>query len=553
MSTPETIKDYLVSIGMKVNDKSFKNATSAVKKFKGLSLTNFAKIASGATALASAVAVAMAKFATSVAEADRQTGLLARRLYTTKENARALSTAMKAMNIGSIEQLREVAQDPEIRSQFLELKNLARSLENPKTQQAMKEIRQLNFEYQKLMVRFEYFKMEIASKILEIFKKLKPYIQKMIDWFKPVVVAVLELKNSIMEAMPQMVKWAKIIWKDYILPICNLVKSLIIFVVKGFTFVFKGIKDMPKSFESAFRVIKFVLDPIIKIFRFIEDMIVYLSGGLSYREKTFDKIPWMRKIREEATGYESENQKQERIKEARADAKYTSDLTARYGIVDDNGKQIGLSMGKETIKRRFNPYTKVHGFNALKVTKSGAVDPNGLLLSGSNLMYLTDLQKALGSVAGKFSITSGWEGGHAKNSQHHYGKAMDFGFAGTSLESQLALIRAVLNSAYTKRAFLEVDAQTKNMIFNQLKSEGYDVGGKNSKIQWINTARGNNHLHTENVGMVDAVAQAGYDANAKIINSTVNNTYNVVSTDPKVGADEISRKANEFYKGGLEP
>lgn len=550
MTTPETIKDYLVSIGMKVNDKSFKNADKAVKKFKGLSHANFAKIASGATALASAVAIAMAKFASSVAEADRQTGLLARRLYTTKENARALSTAMKAMNIGSIEQLREASQDPEIRSQFLELKNLARSLENPKTQQAMKEIRQLNFEYQKLMIRFEYFKIEIASKILEIFKKLKPYIQKMIDWFKPVVVAVLELKNSIMEAMPQMVKWAKIIWKDYILPICNLVKSLIIFVVKGFTFVFKGIKDMPKTFESAFRVIKFVLDPIIKIFRFIEDMIVYLSGGLSYREKTFDKIPWMRKIREEATGYESENQKRERINEARADAKYTSNLTARYGLVDDNGKQLGMSFGKETIKRRFKPYTKVHGFNALKVTKTGAVDPNGLLLSGSNLMYLTELQKALGGVAGRFSITSGWEGGHSKGSQHNYGRAMDFGFAGTSLENQLSLIRAVLNSAYTKKAFLEVDAQTKNMIFNQLKSEGYDVGGKASKIQWINTAKGNNHLHTENIGMVDAVAQAGFDRTAPQI---VNNTYNIMSTDPKVGADEITRRANDFYKGGITP
>lgn len=551
MSTPQTIKDYLVSIGMKVNDKSFKNADKAVKKFELSSLKNFAKIASGAAALASAVAVAMAKFATSVAEADRQTALLARRLYTTKENARALSTAMKTMNIGSIEQLREVAQDPEIRSQFLELKNLARSLENPRTQQAMREIRQLNFEYQKLMVRFEYFKMEIAAKILEIFKKLKPYIQKAIDWFKPVVVAVLELKTSIMEAMPQIVKWARIIWKNYILPICNLVKNLIIFAVKGWTIIFKGIKDMPRAFESAFRIIKFALDPIIKLFRFIEDMIVYLSGGLSYREKTFDKIPWMRAIRQEATGEVSENQARQQAEEAAADARYTSKQTAGYSIIDENGNQLGMNLNKETLKRTFKPYQNVHGFQALKVTKSGAVDPNGLVLSGSNLMMLQDLQKSLGFIANKFKITSGWEGGHAKNSLHNRGLAMDFGFAGTSLENQLSLIRAVLNSAYTRKALLEVDAQTKNTIFNQLRSEGYDVDSKDSKIRWINTAKGNNHLHTENIGIVDAVAQAGYERTAPP--TIINNTYNVVSTDPKIGADEITRRANQFYDGGIHP
>lgn len=548
----DIIKDYLVSVGMHIDKKSFSEADKTIKgvdknlgKFAGSAVGNFAKISASVGALAVATATAMAKFATAVAEADRQTGLLARRLYTTKENARALSTAMKAMNIGSIEQLREASQDPEMREQFLELKNLARSLENPRTQQAMREIRQLSFEYQKLMVRFEYFKMEIASKILEIFKKLKPTIQSIIDWFKPVAVAVEEVRKNLIGAMPQITKWLKIIWNDYLRPIYNLIRSITIFALKGWSLIFKGIKEMPQAFESAFRIVKFALDPIIKVFRFIEDMIVYLSGGLSYREKTFDKIPWMRKIREEATGTISENQQKEINRESIRDAVHQGKVWSQngYGVTTDVFAKKNYKWG-QTVK----------GFQARRVNKAGQADPHGLDLSEANLFYLQELQDRLGKEAGKFQITSGYEGGHSKGSLHGKGLALDFGFAGIGLQDQLKLVRAVLNAEGTRKALLEVDAKTYNNIANQLKSEGYDL----SKLGWINTASANNHLHTENMTTKDYLAKTSTRAmlspeQQAVYNVMYNNTYNVTSTDPKEGAEEITRQANEFLKGGLKP
>lgn len=549
----DVIKDYLISIGMEVDKQAFSKADKVINdtdkklgKFSKSALGNFAKVTVGATALATAVATAMAKFALSVAEADRQTGLLARRLYTTKENARALSSAMKAMHIGSIEQLREASQDPEMRQQFLELKNLARSLENPKTQQAMKEIRELSFEYQKLMVRFEYFKMEVASKILEIFKKLKPVIQNIIDWFKPIIKATIDVKKDFMGAFPQIVEWLKTIWNNYLKPIYNLIRSVTIFALKSWSMILRAIKETPQAFESAFRIVKVALDPLIKIFRFIEDMIVYLSGGLSYREKSFDKIPWMRKIREEATGVTSENQQKEKDRENIQGAVYIANNTAReqtYGYAT-----------KERVARNYKWGDTVKGFQARRVNKAGQVDPKGLTLSEANQFYLQELYTQLGDKSKQFMITSGYEGGHSKGSLHGVGRAMDFGFAGTNLQQQLALVRAVLNSAGTRKALLEVDAQTYNQIYNQLKSEGYDL----TKLKYLPTAKSNAHLHAEHMGTQDYLTNYGAKAlmspeQRAVYNVMYNNTYNVTSTDPKEGAEEISRKANEFYQGGVKP
>lgn len=524
------LKDYLISIGMQIDKQSFSQADKAVKnvdkelgKFSNSATGKFIKVGASATALASAVAVAMGKFALSVAEADRQVGLLAKRLYTTKENARSLSIAMKQMNIGSIDQLREIALDPESREQFLALKDLARSLENPKTQQALKEIRAINLEFQKLMVRFEYFKLEIAGKILEIFKQMKPTIQKIIDWFKPIYEAFKEAFESFKGAIPNMVKGLKYFW-SILKPILGSIRGLIIFAIKGWKMIFEGIKQMPTAFKMAFNIIKFVLDPIIKIFRFIEDLMVYLGGGKSHREKLFNKLPFLRGIRENVTGEMTDE-----------------------GIEAENRRMAHQSTKNLRLyeTRNYKWGDNVHGFRAGRVNKRGQIDPRGLTLSDDNLLALSSLGNALGEVANKFRITSGYEFGHAKNSKHEKGLAMDFGFAGTSLQDQLALIRATLNDANISKALLEVDAQTKNQIYNQLTAEGADL----SKLSWKNTSTGN-HLHVENVSARKALEN--HMMQEPSYNNVFNNTFNISSPDPKQSLEESNRMLTIMYgKGGF--
>ena len=69
------LKDYLISVGMQVDKQSFSQADKAIKdvdkglgKFANSATGKFVKVGAGAVALASAVAVAMGKFASSVAE-----------------------------------------------------------------------------------------------------------------------------------------------------------------------------------------------------------------------------------------------------------------------------------------------------------------------------------------------------------------------------------------------------------------------------------------------------------------------------------------------------
>ena len=530
------LKDYLISVGMQVDKQSFSQADKAIKdvdkglgKFANSATGKFVKVGAGAVALASAVAVAMAKFASSVAEADRQVGLLARRLYTTKENARSLSIAMKQMNVASLDQLREMALDPESRQQFLELKNLARSLENPKTQQALKEIRAMNQEWKKLMVRFEYFKIEVAGKILEVFKQMKPTIQKIIDWFKPIIQSFMGLKNSFKGALPNIIKGIKYVW-SLLKPILGFIRSLAIFIIKGWKLILDGIREMPTAFKTSFQAIKFILDPIIKIFEWIEDLFVYLTGGKSYGELMYDRLPWLKQIRE-GENYTPTPEEQER----------QNRKTVRAGM-----KNIRFDSSKAG-GRTYAWGQSVHGFTAGRVDKYGNISKEGLLLSQSNLLALQSLGDALGVVAKRFKITSGFEGGHSINSQHHYGRAMDFGFAGTTLHDQLALIRATLNDANISKALLEVDAKTKNQIYNQLTAEGADM----SKLSWINTPSGRNHLHVENVEAQKALENRMMQQPQYHV---TNNNFNITSTDPKESMTEANRMLTLMYgKGGITP
>lgn len=540
----ETLKDYLISVGMQVDKQSFAQADKSIKgvekglgKFAGNAVGGFVKVGAGAAALASAVVVAMAKFATGVAEADRKVGMLARRLYTTKENARSLSIAMKQMNVGSLDELREMAQDPESRDQFMELKNLARSLENPKATQALKEIRAMNQEWRKLMVRFEYFKIEIAGKLLQVFKQMKPTIQKVIDWFKPIVQGVQDMYASYQKAIPNIQKGIKYIW-SLLKPIFGFVRAFVMFIIKGWKMIFKGIQQMPTAFKAAFQGIKFILDPIIKIFEWIEDLFVYLTGGKTYGEKMYDKLPFLRNIR---YGGEAPMTDEEIAKENKHTAR-----TAQGNLNLSSGKSFRYKYGES-----------VQGFRAGKVRKKSGggyeIDPKGTLLSQGNILALASLHKDIGNLANKFTITSGWEGGHSAFSTHHGGGAVDFGQAGVSLQNQTALVKAVLQNKNFRKVILEMTPADKEFIYKSLAAQGIDVQSyiKQRKLDYINTPRANANIHVENIPAKNILENADTARQAQY---TVTNNFNISSHDPKESITEANQVLTlMFGKGGLTP
>ncbi len=546
----DIIKDYLISVGMAVDKQAFKDAenqmNTAEKKinsFGGKTGSTFLKVGATAGALAVAVGTAMAKFSLSVAEADRQVGFLANRLYTTKENARALTTAMKAMNFKSIEDLRNLGLDPEARAQFLELKQLARSLENPRTKQAMKEIRQINFEIQKLMVRFEYFKMEIAAKTLEIFKQLKPTIQSIIDWFKPIVNSVRELWGSFQGAMPNIKRGISSIW-EMLKPIFNAFRATVILAVKGFKFIFDGIKNLPEGFRVAFATVKHILDPIVRIFEFIEDLIVYLAGGDSKFELMYDKLKWLRDIRNETAGDNEHRDAQEvdrrnRIasKRAASDVAYKNQMNAGragyYGAI-----------------RYYKSGQSVHGFGVNSVRgKSGVSDANMLMLAELNSLLRGNTQG--------LRISAGTEGAHSKNSKHYGGGALDIETIGsTPLKQIVKLVMATQQANTVNKALIEYSQADYARLQEAAVQLGYDrnaldkylLRDKQGRVQWAKA--GNSHLHLEPNSVEKSLEQTDLQQSRQIAQ-----TYNINiqgGTNITENEKEEIRQTILWASGGLQ-
>lgn len=477
----DIIKEYLISIGATLDKDSFKQAEQAMNgvEKKGAQLASnlgksFIKMSAAFAGIAATLAVGMGKFALSVGEADRQMGFLANRLYTTKENARALSAAMKAMNFKSIEDLRNLGLDPEAREQFIELKNLARSLENPRTAQAMREIREINFEIQKMMVRFEYFKLEVAAKILEIFRKMQPYIQKTIDWFKPIAKTMQDTIGAFKGAIPNITKGIKYVW-EIVKPIINTIRATAIIIGKIFKNIFDGIKNMPMGFKVAFETIKQVLDPVIKMFQFIEDIVVYLAGGKSRFEKIYDTFDFLRHGRENISGKTSSEGEQLDRQEQRKKS-----LDRGYGYI-----------------RYYRRGQTVQGFGINSVRPQSGI-------SEANAKMLANINRIMGGETRGIRISAGTEGKHSAGSKHYAGGALDIEtIQSTPMAQIIRLMRAAQQSQQVNQILLEYSQADYERLRQELIRQGQDPEAFRQYLPTtlfgkpIYATAGNSHIHLE--------------------------------------------------------
>lgn len=167
----EVIKEYLVSIGFKTDDKAYNEVQKSLGKLEQ-ALGDFSKTVAGKFVIAGAAvegfslvaSAAIGTFAVTMAKADQQVEIFARRMLTTEKNARSLKTVMSAMGLDSLEDLKDVALNPELRQQFLALRNVAAGLEpGQDVQNNLAQIRQLTYEWQKFQVLVTYGMQYIAG------------------------------------------------------------------------------------------------------------------------------------------------------------------------------------------------------------------------------------------------------------------------------------------------------------------------------------------------------------------------------------------------------
>lgn len=198
----DIMKEYLVSLGFKVDTSSLNQAKSAmnqadsaVNTFSSNAVKNFLSAAAGVTAFVAAVNVGISNLLLDLAKADLQTEKFARQMWIGEENARSLKASLDAMGAS----LEDLYYSPELYRNFVELRKLSVELRAPdELQTQLKFIRSINFEIQKLKLEMNYATQWIAY---YYFKYMETPIRKVKEQLQ-------SLNESIVDDMPH---WTRVV------------------------------------------------------------------------------------------------------------------------------------------------------------------------------------------------------------------------------------------------------------------------------------------------------------------------------------------------------
>lgn len=154
-------EEFLEKIGTKL--------TTFLMTTRGLVTAAIAGIMAGVAALTAALTAATYKFMANMAKADMAVQVFARRMFTTVENARSLKAVMDTMGIGSLDDLKDIAMNPELRAQFLELRRMSAGFAfDERAQQGMRNIRAVEFEFQKMTLIWNYFLQSLVGELGDV-------------------------------------------------------------------------------------------------------------------------------------------------------------------------------------------------------------------------------------------------------------------------------------------------------------------------------------------------------------------------------------------------
>lgn len=288
MANTNVIEEYLVSLGAVINNAQFSEfnntlnkAKSAVTKLSDSAMdttTSLGKMVTGLSAVASAITAvgfATAKTIKSVADADMKYQVLAKDIWTTKENAKSLQLALDTMGA----KLEDVAWIPELREQFMRLRTEMQELQTPAdANNQLKYIRSIGYEWQSFMLKLKMLKEWVAYYLI---KYLAGPIERVRQGLK-------DINESLKMNMPS---WGNKIAKALTI-VVNLGMNLARFGKTAIDTISRFFDMLP---EEAQKVIKFIsviglamkLNPFMAamtaLILLIDDFYAYIDGRKSAR------------------------------------------------------------------------------------------------------------------------------------------------------------------------------------------------------------------------------------------------------------------------------
>lgn len=154
------IKEYLVSLGMQVDKKSFDAADSTIetlengiKQFAGTTVKQMALAGTAVMGFFATASVGIASFLGGLAKADLETEKFATQMWVSKDAAAEINNTLKAMN-ATIEDL---YLSPELLRNFQQLRSTINEIKPPREfQSQMKFIRSIQLEFQRLRLEGTY-------------------------------------------------------------------------------------------------------------------------------------------------------------------------------------------------------------------------------------------------------------------------------------------------------------------------------------------------------------------------------------------------------------
>lgn len=157
----ETLKEYLVKIGWDVDELGFDAANKKINDFRSAIVNGGSSMAASFTKAGLAifdtiytVVDSMWDLASATAVADLKVETFARRMWTTEQNARSLTTALDVLGM-SYDEL--FFATPEQYNRFLQLNTLGKQLEAPaELDETLQKIRDIQFEISKTKLIFQY-------------------------------------------------------------------------------------------------------------------------------------------------------------------------------------------------------------------------------------------------------------------------------------------------------------------------------------------------------------------------------------------------------------
>ena len=294
------IEEYLVSLGAAVNSAQFGEFNNVLNKAKGAinqvessaldTSSALSKMVTGLGAVASAITAvgfATAKTIKSVADADMQYQILAKDIWTTKDNAKSLQMALDTMGA----KLEDVAWIPELRDQFMRLRQEMQELQTPSDANSqLKYIRSIGYEWQSFMLKIKMLKEWVAYYLIK-------YLAEPIERVR---IGLKNINDALKMNMPS--------WGNRIARMLTIVVNLGINLMR---FGKAAVNTIGRFFdmlpEGAVKIIKFAsiiglafkANPMIAalsiLILLIDDFYAYLDGRKSSRTFT----PIWKKLTEE--------------------------------------------------------------------------------------------------------------------------------------------------------------------------------------------------------------------------------------------------------------